>query len=339
MTKADEARQKYVAEYQTFKDASVGLAARLAEFARERGFAATVEAREKTVASFVKKAHRRQPDDATQPKYIDPWAQITDKVGARVVVESLPALGALRQAIERDTLDGEPFFDVQDKTASSSPTALFYPGIHAQVMVPGFTTSDGQPIEAEVQLRTKAQDLWATTSHKLIYKGVVEPGRTAHRRIMRLSVLVEMFDEEVERAMNELAADPAYRTAGFLHVTEAEYLRFVADPGEPGLSLEVLEALSSLVDTDPTQYAETLRSFVAAHENKLRDAFDTYGAYSEFAEQYVYWLFSQPEAVMVFHLIETKPLELSRVVQQTELSEAVSRLYAAWGKQMPTVGY
>ena len=144
-------------------------------------------------------------------------------------------------------------------------TELHYPGVHAQVTVPGAQTADGKPIEAELQLRTKSQDLWAVVSHKLDYKGAITPAKQTRRRILRLSVLAEMFDQEVGIAMNELAADPAYVNARYLQVAEAEYLRFVGEPGNEHSfprSDRDHSACPRRMARTPTVYAEDLGEFV-----------------------------------------------------------------------------
>lgn len=334
-TKAEAARSRFATEYPAHERAAEVLQGLLDRYARAHGYRATVVSRPKTIASFVKKSHKLNNDGGLQ--YPEPWDEIRDKVGARIIVDSLTDLHGLCAAMQASGLEGSPFQDFDDKSQNADPASLYYPGIHAQVIVPGVTTSDGQPIDAEVQLRTKAQDLWASTSHQLVYKGVVAPEPATFRRVMRLSVLVEMFDEEVQRVMTELAADPAYRSAEILHLAEAEYLKFVAEPGEPELSLEVLQLLQDLVPADLTAYARELREFVTNNESKLRAIFTDYGPYSAFAASYANWLFSQPEAVVVFNLIETAPMRLASSLPE-ELFTPVRNLFAAWGQQMPSVG-
>jgi len=330
MTAANDARQRYVDEFEFFRSAAEVLRKQLHAMCRQLGVGADITAREKQIGSFVKKIHLR--------KYTDPWAQITDKVGARIVVDSLTSVEEIRRRLEQQTPtdDGLTFFDVRDLALEADVKALFYPGVHAQVVIPGAQTSDGEPIEAEVQLRTTAQDAWSIASHKLVYKGVVDPGRQIRRRVLRLSVLIEMFDEEVGAAMNELASDPAYANAQLLHVAESEYLRFVAEPGEDELSLEVIDALSQALVDELTSYGALLRGFAEDNKEKLADIYSTYGVYSAFAGEFSYWLFSQPESLIVFHLIEQRPMALARAVRGSEIEGAVSRLFEGWGRQMPS---
>lgn len=326
----DEARQRFIDEHQTFKDAAVALREYLDNLCRTLRVPAAVEAREKGIGSFVKKIYLN--------KYTRPWEEITDKVGGRIIVGTLQDVQKLRDAlVEGDAAAELEARDIVDKSEEADEDKLHYPGVHAQITVPGVQTADGQPIEAELQLRTKGQDLWAVVSHKLDYKGAITPAKQTRRRILRLSVLPEMFDQEVGTAMNELAADPAYVNARYLQLAEAEYLRFVGDPGNDLLSLEVIETiLPAMADgQDSDGYAQDLGDFVNHHLDKLQDIYARYGNFTEWAQEPSYWLFSQPESTIVFHLIDTRPVALANTVRGTELHTVIARLYAAWGRAMP----
>lgn len=325
----DEARRRFVDEHQTFKDAAVILREHLVDLCRVLRVPAAVEAREKGIGSFVKKIYLNN--------YTRPWEEITDKVGARIIVGTLEDVQKLRDALESEAAAELEARDVVDKSQEAAEDKLHYPGVHAQVTVPGVQTADGHPIEAELQLRTKGQDLWAVVSHKLDYKGAITPAKQTRRRILRLSVLPEMFDEEVGTAMKELAADPAYVNARYLQLAEAEYLRFVGEPGNDLLSLEVIEAIRPALthDQDSDAYGVDLRGFVDQHADKLQDVYARFGLFTDWAQQPAYWLFSQPESTIVFHLVETRPVALANMVRGTELETVTDRLYAAWGRAMP----
>lgn len=318
-----------MAEFEHFERAGKTMEAALEELLKSLGVRGQVEVRAKSVGSFVKKIHIR--------KYTDPWVQITDKVGGRVIVKTLEDLAKVRSAFEA-RVTPFPVLSLVDKSAEAGVDTLFYPGIHVQVEVPGGVTGGGEAIQCELQIRTKAQDLWSVPSHELVYKGLIEPSRQAKRRILRLSVLTEMFDEEVRLAMQEIAADPSYELARLLRVTEALYLSFVAEPGEDELSLEVLRIVAAaLPEAERPSYPATLKTFVDSNRHKLADLFATYGVYSEFASQYAYWLFTQPEALIVFERVNATPQALAEAVEATEIKEIVRHLYAAWGVSMPDV--
>lgn len=324
----DLARQRYIDEHKQFVAAGEQMEELLLGLLSQSGVRAHIEVRAKTVASFVKKIHLKN--------YADPWEQITDKVGGRVIVKTLNDLDLVKALIETEPGDVR-VLSVEDKRETSEADRLSYSGIHFQVVVPGVTTSQGEPIECEIQLRTKAQDLWSVPSHELIYKGVIEPSMATRRRVLRLSVLAEMFDEEVRLAMAEIAADARYEAAVLLRAAESMYLNFVAEPGEEELSLEVLDIIGAALPKDRRAYPDLLRSFTEANRAKITSLLSTYGVYTPFAEQYAYWLFSQPESLVAFERIDTAPLALASAVSGTEIEDAVRPLYAAWGAVLPDV--
>lgn len=324
----DAARERYLAEYGHFEQAGSSMKEALGRLLSVLGIRARVEVRAKTVGSLVKKIQTNE--------YTDPWAEITDKLGGRVIVKTLDDLDRVKQAFEAD----DPPFRVlwiEDKSQKAEAGKLFYPGVHVQVEVPGAQTSDGEAIQCELQIRTKAQDLWSVPSHELVYKGVIKPSKRTERRILRLSVLTEMFDEEVRLAMQEVAADPSYKLAVLLRASEALFLTFVAEPGEDELSLEVLRIIESALPDDVTEYAEKLKRFVDTNREKLVQLLAEYGIYSDFASQYAYWLFSQPEALVLFERISSAPQALAESVFGSEIWDAVKHLFAAWGAAMPHI--
>jgi ppGpp synthetase/RelA/SpoT-type nucleotidyltranferase len=327
MDHREQARQRYVAEFSRFKQAAERMELLLRDLCRDAGSSsALVEVRAKEIGSFVKKLRKYDKDS---------WTQTTDKVGARIAVETLAEVRRLRGLFEQDQPPAEYLYTI-DKSGEASARALFYPGVHIQVVVPEIETSDGERIECEIQLRTQAQNVWAALEHKLIYKGAVTASRETERRVERLSVLIEMFDEEVERAMAELASDPRFELAVLLRRAEAMYLTFVSEPGEDELSFEVLDILNtSIPPEEHNDYTDQLRTFVELNREKLSEEYRTYGIYSAFAEEFGYWLFSQPESLVVFERIENRPMALARAIHGTEIEEVVRRLSSAWGKPIP----
>jgi putative GTP pyrophosphokinase len=191
---------------------------------------------------------------------LTPWGKTTDKVGARVIVETKGDVARAVEAIRASDLEISGRID--DKRLSDEPTALVYPGTHFQVRVPALTEKDGSPIECEVQVRTKAEDLWSVPSHKLTYRAPVEVSRLTQRRMWRLSVLVEMFDEEVETAMAEVASLPGYKSARLLDIAESVYLTFVVEREDRELSIDVITALGDVVLPPQSQRLPRTAAFV-----------------------------------------------------------------------------
>jgi|GEM_PF-1589595 ppGpp synthetase/RelA/SpoT-type nucleotidyltranferase len=322
------ARQRYLAELPRFESAALVAKEYLDAIARLAGVHATTEARAKEPASFIKKLHLK--------KYLDPWLEVTDKVGARLIVDTLHDLRRVRSIFQDASQCPLRVLSLEDKSDDAAEWLLFYPGIHVQIEIPECFTSDGEQIQCEVQLRTKAQDLWSVPSHKLVYKPLLDPSSETKRRVMRLSVLVEIFDQEVNEAMNEVAQLPGYAEARLLALAEQHYFSFVGEPGEVDLSIDTLRLIRPVIEhAQFDDYEDALRQFVGVNRNKLSQAYQTYGPYSAFAAEFAYWMMSQPESMIVFHLADARPMLLANAVEGTDIERAVRELYAIWGTAFP----
>jgi ppGpp synthetase/RelA/SpoT-type nucleotidyltranferase len=324
MSALEAALERYLLELPQFVAAADEMNSVLTALCQSVGVLAIVEVREKKPGSFVKKALSKEG-------YSDePWTKTTDKVGARIVVQTLSERQRIREALRNSALE---IISEEDKGEERHANELFYPGIHFQVKVPSATLSTGDEIECEIQLRTKAEDLWSVPSHKLLYKGVISPSRRTERRIWRLSALIEVFDEEVERAMNDVLGTPNYAQATLLSIAEDSYFTVVPVPGERDLSLDVLLALADAlpIADDAETYRQLLESFTQENRARLKEIYSRYGEGSEFEANAKYWLFTQPESIILFERISNQPMLTREVVQQSELGYAVEPLFRAWG--------
>lgn len=323
----DKARLRYIAEFPTFKEAAEVLRKRLTVVLRDSGIPdAHVKVRPKEISSFVKKL-RRYGDDC--------WEKTTDKVGAQIVVHKLTEVRSLREVLEGG-VEGLGYIETTDKSVySGDPRKLRYTGVHVQMRLPDIFTSDNLPVECEIQLRTQAQDVWAYLEHGLIYKPLIDPSAAIARKIARLSVLVEMFDEEVDTVITELEKDPRYGSALLLHEAERWFLTFVSESGDRDLSFEVINQIKpSIAASEASSYGQALASFVVEHRQKIADAMRDYGSGSEFEVDFNYFLFTQPEALIVWERVERRPLALLRTIRDTELESAVAALADVWGRPL-----
>ena len=119
-----------------------------------------VSTRPKTVRSFGQKILRKQ--------YADPWTEVTDKVGGRVVVSLPGSVGAVAERVAAGLTDP----DIEDKRDIQDPDKLEYSGVHITGILPNAQV-DGEPAVVEVQVRTAVQDAWSVVSHSFVYKPVV----------------------------------------------------------------------------------------------------------------------------------------------------------------------
>jgi ppGpp synthetase/RelA/SpoT-type nucleotidyltranferase len=98
MTALEEALDRYLAEMPRFIAAATEMDVLLTNLCQSVGVIANVEVREKKPGSFVKKVLLKEG-------YLDdPWKKTTDKVGARIIVQTLSERRRIRVALETSTL-------------------------------------------------------------------------------------------------------------------------------------------------------------------------------------------------------------------------------------------
>lgn len=320
---------RFKEERPIFVECASIVSSELQKICQSLGMLARIEVRAKEISSFVKKV-------MTDEKYqTDPWKTITDKVGARVIVDTRADKQRMLEGLQASSLS---VFDIEDKAVGKDPHLLYYSGIHMQSIVPGAKTSDDQPIECEIQLKTKAEDLWSARSHELLYKCTVKAPDHTQRRVWRLSALTEIFDEEVDRAMNEILTTPGYDQGRLLTIAESFYYTLVPILGVADLSLEVLLEFEAALPhgEELILYEERVKVFVATNRDRIEKIYEQYGASSEFATNSKYWMFTQPESVLILESISTKPMLAQDAARSSAFAYAFEPLFTAWGTPFST---
>jgi ppGpp synthetase/RelA/SpoT-type nucleotidyltranferase len=158
---------------------------------------AVVQARAKTVSSFAEKCARRFE---TYPNAV---RQMTDLCGARVIVQTLEQVQAVRKFIEANFRVVEQ----EDKGMLLGTGEFGYRDMHYIVQlrpVQGIEISreERQTIgrrKAEIQVRTWVQHAWADTLHDRMYKPRLKPSEEMERTGALLAALMEDGDEAFNR--------------------------------------------------------------------------------------------------------------------------------------------
>jgi ppGpp synthetase/RelA/SpoT-type nucleotidyltranferase len=324
-----DARARFEREWGRYEAASVEVAEEIAAVAHAAGISTQTSGRAKDVASFVKKTLTKE--------YADPWRQTTDKAGARATVAGLADVHSLVEALK--TAWGERIIRIEDKSLELDPQMLAYSGVHVQVVAPP-RQDDPETVECEVQVRTAAQDVWSVLSHKFVYKPALNPPKQTKRALMRLVALIEIFDEEVERAVTAVLSDPEYPQARLLHHAEHLYYGVATSPHDAELSLEVLGTLVHAVPmADWDAYSERLTAFAASHHDDLVTFFAKFSPEGELATEARYALGTQPEALVLIELAATAPMLLLDVLssQGTDWLRFASPILESWGTPLPHI--
>ncbi len=231
------------------------------------------QSRAKTISSFAEKVVRKYH------KYKDPVHQLTDLCGARVIVQTLEQVRAVREFIEAN-------FDIledDEKGLALGDDRFGYRDMHYIVRLDpnsasaiGFTKEEIKAIgtrRAEIQVRTWLQHAWADTLHDRIYKNPLKLSTEMKRTGNLLAALMEEGDRNYDTMAHEidgmLANYTSYATRDeVLKEIEVQQLILSHEPvaaKRPALSLQLGRLLTACGDF------EAVAKVLAPHE-KVSDA-------------------------------------------------------------------
>jgi ppGpp synthetase/RelA/SpoT-type nucleotidyltranferase len=315
-------------------EAEQPLYARLAAIVEEQvrsltqgeGIKCTVTARTKDLTSVLGKAFRKRA------QYSDPLSEINDKAGVRAVVTYESVVPRLRNLV-RATFD---VVKEEDKKEGLGDELLGYLGVHFELRVRvDSLVEEDQDLAGrvcELQIHSRAGNAWSEISHDLLYKAKRQPPPAISRRVTRLAAIVEVFDEEVSRARDEILSHPGMVEAQRLAVLEPHlYRRGVLNYDEE-LSVEVLGVLEPLLSpSERMDFIALVERFVEANDTKLFQLYEAYSVRSTGNP-----LIHQPEALLIFNRIESDPFAVAEAWETSLPLSLLENLATVWGRPLPS---
>ena len=299
----------------------------LANACRELGiYAPRIEGRAKEAHSFLLKVVRKQMEGRV---YNDPLVEISDKAGARADLVYAADVDRLVEHLKAATGVFAPIedADIDDKRGAFAADQVGYAGVHIDVTPLDKHGLAEEMARCEIQIRTNAQAAWAMASHSLVYKPLVDRTVAEKREINRLTTLLELFDEHVALALRAMRSDENYPAAVIIDTLEAARIRFVGSDHDRVLTREMALDLAPSDDAEAAErFARDLESFVQDHATRLKDVLTgTRPA-----------LLAQPEAILVFMLLERDPFETQEAWRATGLPDGMLQdMASVWGVVSP----
>ena len=156
------------------------------------------------VQSRIKKWESLSQKILLQSLIIDSIFDIQDIVGIRLITNFYREMESVTEIVEKN-------FEIIKKYNTSDrlgENKFGYASIHYIIKIPQAwnavpSLSELDRIMCEIQVRTLAQHLWASTSHMLQYKMEESIPLKLRREINRISALLELIDEEYERILKK----------------------------------------------------------------------------------------------------------------------------------------
>jgi ppGpp synthetase/RelA/SpoT-type nucleotidyltranferase len=179
--------------------------------------------------------------------------------------------------------------------------------------------STGEPICVEVQVRTAVADAWYVVDHRLRYKGMVALPAGLERKLLRLTVLTELFDEEVEAVIAKQVELPEYAVARVYEQITREYDELVngfAKTSRPEALLECL--MQSYTEEEMPGLLVRLHEFVVSHGEAVRSVVTDHLHGSPNFVEHRDWLYYEPESLIVAERSLNKPALLRSATNNSD---------------------
>ena len=119
---------------------------------------------------------------------------IHDLVGIRIVCSFLSDLKEIEKIIEQD----RSIKIIKRKNYIDNPKSNGYRSYHLNIIIPVQMIGKTEYVEAEVQIRTIAMDMWATLEHKICYQkggNIPEPMK---ERLKLISNYINKMDISID---------------------------------------------------------------------------------------------------------------------------------------------
>lgn len=143
-------------------------------------------------------------DKIEEKKYSNPWEDVEDVCGVRIICYYLSDVKEIGKIIEKEF----NIINSIDKEDNLDADRFGYRSKHYVVSVkdewlriPNYRNS--RKLKAEIQVRTILMHAWAEIEHELCYKSEIDVPIQLRRKLNRLSALIEIADEQFEQVRND----------------------------------------------------------------------------------------------------------------------------------------
>ena len=161
------------------------------ETGEERNVYGTIEARIKSFSSIMEKCDRKGYDSKDIQSIID---HVHDIAGIRIVTLFEDDCYRICEAIK-----SHPEIEVrEEKDYIKEPKDNGYRSLHLIVASRIYYKGQTKSVPVEIQIRTKAMDLWASVEHYCFYKKG-SPSTEAPEMFSKIAKILDKFDNEAIR--------------------------------------------------------------------------------------------------------------------------------------------
>lgn len=318
---------RYGAERPLLNEALAIWRADLGELAKRVDRAAFIDGRVKTLRSVIGKIYAKP----AQPRS---WESLGDLVALKAIFPTSDGVEAFTNLLLEHE-DWHPKLDDRRPLADK----LEYAAKQFDLWRHDVVDSTGNPVKTEVQVRTAAADAWYVVDHRLNYKGLVELPENLRRKVLRLSVFAELFDEEVRAIFDARASLDEYllaRAYDFLTLQIDDMTDGLATASRPEALLETI--LSAYTDAEASELQRIIDDFLGLHRAAVASVISGHQHdANDFVEERDR-LYSEPEALLIAERAVARPALLKSAVKGSDYETLVGAMARAFEGAVRGVG-
>lgn len=319
-------RSEYLSRQTQYNEFKELVHQRLEIAVKETGISCEIESRVKAVDSFMKKALKK--------KYQSPLSDIKDQIGLRVITTYKSDLDKIDEII----CGKFKICKREDKLHSLEYNQLGYLGIHFEVSLLEMRNQSKSwydEVVCEIQLHTRAQSLWSSISHQLVYKPTSPLPIDIQRSIYRLVALIEIFDKEVSNAQDIFLSQSNFPEAKLLHSLEKYFRSFSSRRFDTDFSIQNLSNLKNLLkEEEIDDFGNLIEAFVERHKQKLSDIFNNYS--EDKRDSFGMLILFQPESLLIFERLDRDRFKLHNLWKTILPLELLDFMATVWGVTLPS---
>lgn len=317
MTSLADAREQYLHLRHFYAELIVEVKAMLSSATRAEGINADITARTKDVSQVLRKL-------ITKPRELN---EIPDLGGVRACVLLPEDAATIRTCIERLFVVSR----FEDKRVQMSPNEVGYYGQHFDVSLHADDASrisaQARGLRCELQVHTRAHNLWADFSHDVTYKSPTKLPDEVVRRVYRIVALLDLVDSEIQASRDAAVKTPGFEEGAMLVALERQYFELIGKPHDVELSLYIVSGLKGLYnEVERRAFAARIDDFVHAQRERLLQRYLQYSG-----DDRVSPLLFQPESLMIIERLEANSFALKEAWEKILPFELLKDLADIWG--------
>jgi ppGpp synthetase/RelA/SpoT-type nucleotidyltranferase len=284
--------------------------------------AAVVTGRVKTHRSVMGKIYRKSPPRT--------WDSIGDLVALKAVFPTERGVTAFTEWICAQEawspkLDPKP----------SRPDELKYSSMQLDLECDELCDSKGAPLKIELQVRSAVVDAWYIVDHRLRYKGMVSLPDDLERKLLRLIVLTELFDEEVASVISKQVDLPEYAAARLYDGLVREFDDLTGGYAKTSRPEGLLEVILMSYKEDEIPNVETaIPKFVEDRRAAIRAVIADHLHESLTFVESRDWLYYEPEALLIAERACNRPALIRKAILGSDFEPVVEPMISEFRQRL-----